>query len=964
MENLTLGKWAVIDIETSGIDPSYDKIIDIGFLVYEGAVCVKKYQSLVRYDGELSQFIQKLTGISQDQAKNAPLWTLVEPELLELEGHHLLAHNAAFEESFLSPYFTDLGTGGEKESYEDSLFYLALLFPGRSSLKLEGLIQDFNIRESEVHRGFEDSVDLLKVLLAATAWRKKDPAFGGLFTDLIQKYQLQDWWYAKFYLLSDDEIEALALSVNFNIEGALEYYLQNQQEELPLSINDPQFDLKFNGANIKSIFEKEDIIKERLPHYKARPAQQELSLRTGQSFKNNVHSLIQAPTGTGKTLGYLIPSSLFAIDEGKQVLVSTGTKTLQHQAISKDVPQLRSLLGLGPDQLRVKRLIGSNNHLCESIFRQTEGQEDLLLETRSFEEKLTDFYFDLVFFTNGQNTGERQILRDDLPYVLKAKWPKFKDKDGEIAVDFRSCTGAKCPFKGECTYINGLREAKDAHIIIGNHALMFSWPKGFPRPAHIVVDEAHKIEEETTRAFTMEIAQHDLEQMAKQMQHLQGIGSLFYLLAQVEESEGQSTEIINELRNESIKTSQILSDHLNQLPLWVESYFKKMPRYTDKYWNELPMINPKNATDELGLKIVKSLESLHFVLSHFEQLLVPILTKLEGREFREDGEVIARTRLDKFMGQLSDMVMTLKSLLELQEGYSHSLKYHERDGLLIQSAPIDVGRILHDQLLSPSSSVVFTSATLGNANGDQGVKGVEWATGYSYLDPERRFKRGFFLPSVYDYSQKTKVFLCDDTLPLYDSNFVPQTLDPILEVIKKLNGRSLLLFSAKQRFEVAREVLLKEFEGKIPLYIQGMGNNVVEEFKNNGEGILLGMESFGEGIDVPGEALQFVFIDKIPDLRQDLVINQRRQFYDSNLGNEFTDYYLAHRTRSLQQKLGRLLRTESDHGGVIIVDRRIRRWKGNTLEKLRRLMEPYEINLGPLDDACKQVVDFIQEHPI
>ena len=123
------------------------------------------------------------------------------------------------------------------------------------------------------------------------------------------------------------------------------------------------------------------------------------------------------------------------------------------------------------------------------------------------------------------------------------------------------------------------------------------------------------------------------------------------------------------------------------------------------------------------------------------------------------------------------------------------------------------------------------------------------------------------------------------------------------------------------------------------------------------------MESFGEGIDIPGDSLQFIFIDKIPDLRMDQVINDRRDFYEQNIGNEFTDYYLGHRTRSLHQKLGRLIRRESDFGGVIVVDSRIKRWKGKTLEKLYRLMEPYKINRAPLEQACNEVVSFIKEGP-
>ena len=223
-----------------------------------------------------------------------------------------------------------------------------------------------------------------------------------------------------------------------------------------------------------------------------------------------------------------------------------------------------------------------------------------------------------------------------------------------------------------------------------------------------------------------------------------------------------------------------------------------------------------------------------------------------------------------------------------------------------------------------------------------------------YLENERRFKSGLFLPPLYDYKSQAKIYFCDDVPNLYDQNFVKKVLSKTTRVAEELGGRSLFLFSEKARFEYAREYLLEKFEGIIPVFIQGMGNNVVEDFKNAENGILLGMESFGEGIDIPGDSLQFIFIDKIPDIRMDQVINDRRDYYEQHIGNEFTDYYLSHRTRSLHQKIGRLIRRESDFGGVIVVDSRIKKWKGKTLEKLHRLMEPYEINRGPLRMLAKK----------
>ncbi|MBK22706.1 MAG: hypothetical protein CME70_01765 [Halobacteriovorax sp.] len=960
-----LGRWAAIDIETTGINPVNDSIIDVGFLEFEGTKLVRKFDSLVRHEGHLSYFIQKLTSIKPKQLKKAPRWEDVEQEIQELYGCSLIAHNAGFEESFLEPSFDELevdaGEDEGRETYEDSMLYLALLFPERSNLKLEGFITEWGLADKEEHRGFQDSLDLLKVLLLATFIIKSDSNKSVLYTNLFKKYAQEDWWYAKFFMQDREDLFNIAEAIDFDLVEAKEIATLKKIDEINKETTDNYIapPLVFSGDNIKNILRDEMEVSKKLPFYRYRKSQEDLALKTGQSFKNKIHSLVQAPTGTGKTLGYLLPAALFSLQENQQVLVATGTKTLQHQALSKDVPQIRSLLNLNESELKVKRLIGSGNHLCELLFR--EGiKEDLLFEARDFEVKFTDMYFEALFFHNSLMPYEEKVVRDDLPYALKRRFKSFAKKEQDIAVDFRACTGNKCPFKQDCSYLSGLREAKDANIILGNHSLMFSWPRGFPRPPYVVVDEAHKIEEETTSSFSLEVGQSELENFVKSLNNLQGIGSLFYLLAQFEANEGDSTDKINKLREMTLSTCQMLEDHLRPLPELAELYFKKRPKYTSLFWNEVPMVSRNQNEESSGVGIYNHFDSIRHILKNYYNDLLPYSSMWEVRSLEDDNQIIALTRFETFWGQIEDFLNAFNVILDKVDGYSHSLKYHESNGYLILAAPIDVGRVLHDKLLETSASVVYTSATLGNGHGDRGTRGIEWSTGYSYLDPEKRFKTGFFLPATYDYENKTKVYLCDDTLPFYDNHFVEDTLSSIIKLIRELGGRSLLLFSARKRFETAREILLKEFEGEIPLFIQGMGSNIIDEFKTSGEGILLGMESFGEGIDIPGQALQFVFIDKIPDLRMDKVINDRRNFYEANLGNEFTDYYLAHRTRSLHQKLGRLLRTESDIGGVIIVDSRIKNWKGNTMEKLVKLMEPYKIRRTGIEEACSGVQEFIE----
>jgi ATP-dependent DNA helicase DinG len=955
--SINLGRWAVIDIETSGINPHHDSIIDLGFLQFDGCELIKEHSTLVRCEERLSPFITKLTGITNKMIRKAPMWEEVRNDLWDLAGHQLIAHHACFEESFLAPEFEQMEIGDpEKESYLDTIYFLALLFPHHQRFSLESFIVEWNIAPAEEHRGLQDSIDLLKVMLVAITLVRRDAGHRQSTEMLFNKYQMQEHWFGKFFLLTDSELNQIANAIKFDIDEKIDGILKNSIEQSsPKELN--KFSWQFSGENIKQILGSEEIIQEVIPGYHHRSSQETMALKVGQSLKNGVHSLVQAPTGTGKTLGYLLPAALYSKEEKQQILISTGTKTLQHQAITKDVPNLQKILGPQTAELRIVPLVGSNNHLCELLFQQKLRELDLF-SSSSFEEYFNYLFFEFIFEHNRIHGTADPILRSALPYVIKRADPRFGELEREIAVDFRSCTTHKCPLRFDCSYFNGLQDAKEADLIIGNHALMFSWPRSFPRPKSVIVDESHKIEDEATRAFSVELDQRQLVTMRQQLETNQGVGSLFYLMGELD----NSNDLIATIKEATLTAAKMLQDHLLVLPELIEQFFKSRHKYTELYWNEIPMLSKDQANDPLSRGIINHLLSIQTILADYHKKIEPWIEYWNIENVKDDNSVIALTRFNSFIGQLEDINLAFELAMEQKEGHAHTMKYHQDIGFALLSAPINIGEVVYNQLLSTSESVVFTSATLGSATGEQGTKGIEWATGYSYLEPEKRFRTGFFLPAIYDYKNRSKVYLCDDLPPMRDINFIPDSLGPVLKLIQDIGGRSLLLYSAKTRFEAACNFVLDKLEGVIPVFIQGMGQNVIEQFQKSSSGILIGMESFGEGIDIPGDALQFIFIDKIPDLRMDQVIQDRRKFYQSHLGNEFVDYYLARRTRSLHQKLGRLLRTESDFGGVIIVDSRIRNWKGRTMQNFMELMKPYQIERTPLPKAIDGVRDFLGQN--
>ena len=948
-----LGLWAVIDIETTGIHPATDEIIDLGFLQFEGTKLVRSYSSLVRPENSVSSFITKLTGITNDHLKKAPLWSQVEQDLLTLESHSLLAHNANFEESFLKRYFDKIQQPNGRESYHDSLFYLALLFPEASTLNLEYFINLLGISDKEEHRGLADSRDLLKTILLATYLTHQDREFRMKLAEVMTEFP-SEFFYRQFFMLKADELLEIASQIDYSLEDAAKNYILMTKKDAVNADRFDKFHKDFSGQNIQNILRAESDINVILPHYKYRSSQEQLSLKVGQAFKNRIHALIQAPTGTGKTMGYLLPSFLFSMAEKETCLVATGTKTLQDQALAKDVPQMKRLLNLG-DETKVVKLVGSNNHLCELLFREDEEERSFITP---FGEIFTKAYFDMLFFYNSRVSYEKKLTREQIPFILKKLAPELSEKESALAVDYKACAGQNCPLVDQCSYVQGLREAKEAKLIIGNHALMLNWPRSIPRPQYIVVDEAHRLEHEATKAYSLEVQHRNVESFMKNFP--QGMGALIYLLSAIEDEFAVENTISN-VREQTQFNMKMLRDHFDSLPTAVEAWFKKLPNYSPAYSNELPFPKKAELKDQLSAQILNHIESMNFIFESLYGLYMPFISRWENKDFKNEPQKMkAWAVFETNFGTLERLVGCFKHYLENPNDWSTIIKFSENDGYSIESSPIDVGRKIHDELLTTSAAVVFTSATLGNASGDSGVQGVEWMTGYTYLAPEKRFKTGLYLDAVYDYKNNSKVYLCPDTRNISDPLFVHDLLKEVNPLITKLGGKTLLLFSSRLRFEMATDIILKEFEGKIPVFVQGLGKNVVEEFKKESGAILIGMESFGEGIDIPGEKLSFIVVDKIPDVRQDLVIQKRRDFFEFKFGNEFNDYFLAHRTRSLHQKFGRLLRSEKDHGAILLVDNRVKKWKGGTLRTFQKLMEPYQIISVNLKDACEQIGEYFK----
>ncbi|MDA8792434.1 exonuclease domain-containing protein [Bacteriovoracaceae bacterium] len=960
--------WMVLDIETTGMDSDYDDIIDIGYLYFEGLKCTKKYSSLVKTDINLSPIIQKLTNITPQMVTSAPPWEKVQEDVFQYEPRFILAHNSKFEESFLKrDWIKSLTKLTEYiPHFTDSIPYFGLIFPGVGKLSLEFLLNFLQVKESEDHRGYEDSIDLLRCTLMAAYHLKQNKQLEFFFEQNIEQLaHLADSHFCfKFLQLSADELLQVADEIEFSLTEIYENFrlsvLEGEKNYFSNAQLSPraadESDLNFDKDSISRFYQQENYLPKVVDEYQVRQSQIDFSLKVGQSLKNDIYTYIQAPTGTGKTLGYLLPIALMLLeDPEKKVIVSTGTKTLQDQIYEKDLGQLAKALGESFKQLKIVLLKGSKNHYCEVLFNvalEDSQQKGLLEEYSNIDRDYAFLFYKFLFYLNQVVPYEQKVTAEDVPYVLKRTNSILSDMDKEMRVDTNACTYGKCPHFANCSYFNGIMAAKEANLIVGNHALTLFWPESIDSGEYLIVDEAHKLEREITSAYTMNASPLEFDQIKKHL--YQYMGSLLYLGDHFDSIRKKSEVIKEEFSN----FLQRFTDNLDMLDELIESLFKKQPRYTSEYWNELPFIKRDKIKNSLESDLLNKIDSLKFIFTNFLSFLTPLEQMIKRENLNEDNANLAKTRFESFYGQIESVSQVLSICLGENEDYFSSIKYHEENGFSLSISPIDVGNITFEKLLQNRKSVIYSSATLANSDGSRGVNGINWLLGLNLTAPDRRFSNGLFLPPQFDYENNAKVYLCRDVPNIWNDDYVEKMVEHCEEIIHKLEGKTLFLFSSRKRFDKAVNILFDKFENKFPLFVQGVSRNVVQEFYQSENGILVGMESFSEGIDLPGEKLKLVIIDKIPDLSMDLVVGKRRDFYQRHFGNEFIDYYLSNRCRLLQQKMGRLLRRENDSGGIIVFDPRTKNWKGRTIEQFKSLMSPYKINFASPEEVKDQLLDY------
>ncbi len=589
--------------------------------------------------------------------------------------------------------------------------------------------------------------------------------------------------------------------------------------------------------------------------YEHRPAQLEMAEAVDDAFENHHHAILEAGTGTGKTLAYLLP----AIVSGRRVVVSTATKSLQEQLYQKDVPFLHKHFA---PEWKVAVMKGRSNFLCLAKMNALADQPML----KGMEE--VDAFRQIRDWAKLTETGDRA----ELTFL-----PDDSDLWSRIDARRDTCTGKKCPQFEQCFLTGMQNRAKEADLIIVNHHLFFAdlalkhddFGSILPEYSAVVFDEAHEMEDVASEYFGQQISNFRFEELARdadQMMRLthQGTPSLL-----------RRTQRIREKSRAFFDT---FPGREGRFP------FSRQER-------EAFVEQNREAYDAL-LNSLKGLETEFASLTNKPEELL----RIARRSF--------------------DIRQEFTFLFESNER-NYVYWYERRNkGVFLAATPIDVSQILRERLFEEFDTVVLTSATLTVSGRFEFIRqrmGIDEAK-------ERQ------LPAEFDYEKQALLYLPQRMPDVRDAGFGAKAADEIVSLLELSEGRAFCLFTSYAQMNDLYERVRNRLE--FPLHLQGTAprTTLLERFKTTPNSVLFATASFWQGVDVPGEQLSCVIVDRLPfAVPSDPVVAARVRALQDEGRNPFSEFQVPEAVLALKQGFGRLIRTKTDRGVLALLDTRISR---------------------------------------
>jgi ATP-dependent DNA helicase DinG len=644
--------------------------------------------------------------------------------------------------------------------------------------------------------------------------------------------------------------------------------------------------LRGQDFSVYNFFAPGGVLSKSHPAYEFRRGQLQMAQAVEQALEEKRHLIVEAGTGTGKTLAYLLP----VIRSGKRVIISTGTKNLQEQLFYKDIPFLeQALFPDGNGKLNVCYMKGRNNYLCKKKLYDLTDQPVL----SGLEE--IEHYRAIAAWEKTTHTGDRAELAS-LPEA-SALWHKLDARSD-------TCLGQKCSAFETCFITEMHRRAMESDIIIVNHHLFFAdlaikqaseyAPDAgiLPDVGAVIFDEAHELEDVAGSYFGISVSNQRVEELVRDVE------------ASLTRNKMLSTQVMGALKSLRDRSQLFFS----VLPAGEGRFaFENRREFMEENGDEFIALN--QSLERLGAEL-QNLPSKAEEVFTFSRRARELQVQLGFLMESEDHNTVFWIERRGFSPQRHRDTEKTK---ETAEG-SRVVRTGGRHSVYLQATPIDVAPILKNVLFEQLETAVLTSATLAVGGGFEYMKrrlGVERA-------------REVVLPSHYDYANQALFYVPPDLPDPRTPQFAAKASDRIRRLLEITRGRAFVLFTSYAQMNEVYHRLLGELE--FPMLLQGDApkSALLEEFRLTPHAVLFATSSFWQGVDVQGEQLSCVIIDRLPfAVPSDPVVAARVKSIDAEGGNAFFQYQVPAAVITLKQGFGRLIRSLHDRGLLTLLDNRI-----------------------------------------
>ena len=893
-----------LDIETTGLDPNQEAIIEIGAVRFNEHRIEAEYSQLINPRRPISQFISNLTGITNPMLVNQPFLGDVLHEVVDFIGDSpIVGHNVSFDLSF----FHKVGALRGNQAI-DTYELASVLLPTAARYNLGALAQKLGVIQTSAHRALDDAKATVGVYQRLLEELEALPI--EVVAEILRLSQGLDWkgelpFRHTLQVLAQKGIKPRRLPKGIDAELILTP--QHRRDERPKALEPNPNPEPLNVEAAASALQPGGEFASHFPAFEHRSQQVQVLMAVAEAFNRGDHLMVEAGTGTGKSLAYLIPAALWAIQNGERVVISTNTIALQDQLINKDIPDMVAAMGL---ELNASVLKGRGNYLCP---RRLTAMRRRALETADELRVLAK----ILVWQQSSQSGDRSEINLNGP-IERQVWSRLSAEDEGCKLEVcLKREGGRCPF------YRARMAAEAAHILVVNHALLLAdaatQNRVLPAYNYLIADEAHHLESATTDAMSFRLRAGDVTRLVREIGSPEQ-GLLSRMLNASREllrpdQLAALTQAANQAADKALRFDTQLTAYFKALDVLLEELREGRPLSTyPQQARILPSVRTLPPWLEVEIAWEQASASLNTLLLRLHEVR-EIMGKLAdaGVEEAEDslGSLASiSTSLEEIGRNIEALTMDPAD----DQIYWVELDPNQRR-LTLQIAPLHIGGLMEKHLWHEKSSVVLTSATL-TTHGE-----------FDYL--KRRLNaedaNELTVGSPFDYEHAAMLFLPRD-MPEPSDNFGHQrvTEETIIRLAKATGGRMLALFTSYAQLQkTSRAIQGPLAKADIIVYEQGEGASasaLLDVFKETPRAVLLGTRAFWEGVDLPGEALSALVIAKLPfDVPSDPIIAARSESFE----DAFNEYNLPEAILRFRQGFGRLIRTQTDRGIVVVLDKRL-----------------------------------------